>query len=112
MTLTEINRQIFLTMTFDNNATMYQAAADISNAHLAPLANTPGLTWSLLFQPIPRLVTDNSIANGGNIMGLNRTSGNLIRKSFSITIITPKLISRSLLVVHHLGRSGIRYHPH
>jgi hypothetical protein len=71
-------------MTFDNNATMYQAAADISNAHLAPLANTPGLTWSLLFQPIPRAVTDISVATGGNVLGLDRTAGNTIRKSSTV----------------------------
>lgn len=63
---------------------MYQASADISNAHLAPLANTPGLIWSLLYQPIPRIVSDNSIANGGNILGLDRNAGNLIRKSSSL----------------------------
>ncbi len=59
---------------------MYQAAADISNAHLAPIADTPGLIWSLLFQPIPHLVTKNSIANGGNSLGLDRFEDNLIRK--------------------------------
>lgn len=77
---TERERQIFLTATFDNNAMMYQAAADISNAHLAPFIDIPGLIWSVLYQPIPRIVSDKSIANGGNIMGLHRTPGNLIRE--------------------------------
>lgn len=67
-------------MSFDNNVTMYQASADISNAHLALLAHIPGLIWSLLYQPIPRIVTDVSIKSGGNIMGLNRTSGDLIHE--------------------------------
>lgn len=79
--LTISERQIFLTMTFNANETMYQASADISNAHLASIANTPGLIWSLLYQPIPTIVSKNYVAAGGNMLGLDRFSDNLICKN-------------------------------
>lgn len=74
-------RNIFLTLSFKNSEVMYRAAVDISNSHLKPFLNLPGLNWSLLFQPIPRLVSDISVASGGNIMGVDRNPGNLIRTS-------------------------------
>ena len=75
------NRNIFLTITFDNDEAMYRDAVTISNSYLQPFLNLKGLTWSLLFQPIPRLVSDISIKQGGNIMGVDRNKGNLVRKS-------------------------------
>ncbi|RDW87250.1 hypothetical protein BP5796_02944 [Coleophoma crateriformis] len=71
-------RNLFLTATFNNSAKMYETYINISNVHLEPLKNTTGLTWSLLFQPIPRIVSDHSIAARGNIMGVNRNKENLI----------------------------------
>jgi hypothetical protein len=76
------NRNIFLTLTIDNNEAMYRSAVTISNSYLKPYLNLPGLTWSLLFQPIPRIVSDISVKTGGNIMGVDRNKGNLIRKAF------------------------------
>lgn len=77
------DRQLFVTLSFRNSETMYEASHEISNAHRALVADTPGLIWSLLYQPIPRIVTDNSIANGGNILGLDRFEGNLICENTS-----------------------------
>jgi hypothetical protein len=77
---TQNERYLFQTATFELSADMYQKAVDISNAHLEPFLNTVGLTWSLLFQPIPRIVSDASVAAGGNILGVDRNAGNLMRK--------------------------------
>lgn len=59
---------------------MYRRAVDISNSHLKPLLDTPGLVWSLLFQPIPTIVSDAGKENGGNVFGLDRNKDNLICK--------------------------------
>lgn len=77
------NRNIFLTLTFDNNEAMYRSAVDISNHYLKPFLKLPNFNWSLLFQPIPRLVSDISVKTGGNIMGVDRNEGNLIRKFYT-----------------------------
>ncbi|KAF7924981.1 uncharacterized protein EAE98_007069 [Botrytis deweyae] len=71
------SRYIFVTTTFSNSAGMYETAVNISNKHLEPFKNTTGLVWSILFQPIPLIVSERSIATGGNIMGVDRNKENL-----------------------------------
>ncbi|TGO62425.1 hypothetical protein BOTNAR_0114g00240 [Botryotinia narcissicola] len=67
------HRYIFVTTTFSNSAEIYERAVNISNKHLEPLKNTTGLVWSILFQPIPLMVSEQSVARGGNIMGVDRS---------------------------------------
>ncbi|KAF7889286.1 uncharacterized protein EAF01_010779 [Botrytis porri] len=45
--------------------------------NLEPLKDITGFVWSILFQPIPLIVSEHSIANGGNIMGVDRNKDNL-----------------------------------
>ncbi|TEY73411.1 hypothetical protein BOTCAL_0078g00040 [Botryotinia calthae] len=71
------SRYIFVTTTFSNSAEMYETAVNISNKHLEPFKNTTGLVWSILFQPIPLIVSEHSVAAGGNIMGVDRSKDNL-----------------------------------
>ncbi|TGO16678.1 hypothetical protein BTUL_0025g00320 [Botrytis tulipae] len=71
------SRYIFVTTTFSNTAELYERAVNISNKHLEPLKNTTGLVWSILFQPIPLIVSEHSVATGGNIMGVDRNKDNL-----------------------------------
>jgi hypothetical protein len=71
-------RYIFTTLTFTTSAAMYQKCVDISNSYLEPFKASPNLTWSLLFQPIPRVVSDASVKAGGNIMGVDSNAGNLM----------------------------------
>ena len=72
-------RYTFITLTFKASAALYQQAITISDSYLAPHRNSPNLTWSLLFQPVPRIVQDHSVATGGNIMGIDRNAGDLMR---------------------------------
>lgn len=74
-----------MTVSFANDATMYKSAVDISNSYLKPFLDTPGLVWSLLFQPIPRIVSDVSVATGGNVMGVDRNKDNIISKSNNLS---------------------------
>ncbi|KAK0110414.1 hypothetical protein ONS96_002027 [Cadophora gregata f. sp. sojae] len=71
-------RNIFVTVSFANDAAMYRSAVDISNSYLKEFLDTPGLVWSLLFQPIPRIVSDASIKAGGNVLGVDRNKDNII----------------------------------
>lgn len=74
-------RYTFITLTFKISAAMYQKAVDISDSYLAPFKSSPNLTWSLLFQPIPRVVSDKSVASGGNVLGVDSNPGDLMRMS-------------------------------
>jgi hypothetical protein len=69
---TKNERYLFQAAAFELSAAMYQKAIDISNAHLEPFLNTTGPTRSLLFQPIPRAVSDASVAEGGNMLERER----------------------------------------
>jgi hypothetical protein len=100
---TQNERYLFQTATFELSAAMYRMAVDISNAHLEPFKSIVGLTWSLLFQPIPRVVSDVSVAAGGNILGVDRNAGDLMRQ-YTLTKQEVILLTlRSLPYLHDLG---------
>ncbi len=92
---TQRYRNIFLTLTFANNATMYRKAVDISNSYLKSVINTLNLTWSLLFKPIPAIISNADRANGGNILEVDRNTGNLIRKFTSLLSACPSTTSKA-----------------
>lgn len=77
---TQNMRYTFITLTFKASAEMYQKAITISDSYLEPHRDSPNLTWSLLFQPIPRVVLDASIAAGENIMGVDSNEEDLMRR--------------------------------
>lgn len=83
------SRNHFVTATFSSSAEMYEIAVDISNRHLEPLKNTTGIVWSLLFQPIPLIVSDHSVVTGGNIMGVERNKGHLTLFLVYLTWLEP-----------------------
>ncbi len=66
------------TLTFANDAALMSQVVDLSNLAVQNVRDTQGLVWSFHLQPLPRVVTEQSIANGGNMLGLDRTQGNLI----------------------------------
>jgi hypothetical protein len=78
---TQNKRYTFVTLTFKLSLAMHQQAVNISDKYLTPFRASPNLTWSLLFQPIPRIVQDHSVAAGGNILGLDSNPGDLMRRS-------------------------------
>ncbi|KAI9810443.1 MAG: hypothetical protein M1826_003612 [Phylliscum demangeonii] len=69
---------IFTTLTFANDPRMLTYALSVSNAALEPFKSSPDLNWVTMFQPLPRIITDHGIKLGGNVLGLDRTPGNLV----------------------------------
>ncbi|KAI9048410.1 hypothetical protein LZ554_007246 [Drepanopeziza brunnea f. sp. 'monogermtubi'] len=78
-------RNLFLTLSFANDAAMYRSAVDISNSYLRDFLDTPGLIWIQLFQPINTMISQASVANGSNIMGVDRNKDNIIMYQLFIT---------------------------
>ena len=73
------DRNSYNTVTFANNATIMTEVVNIVQQGLQPLKAHPDfIYWSYQFQPLPRIITDHSVAKGGNVLGLQRYPGNLI----------------------------------
>jgi hypothetical protein len=69
------------TATFVNNASVLQDVHNITlNAFNSTFSNIPDLVLDFQYTPIPHHVAEQSLARGGNIMGLNNTLDDLISK--------------------------------
>lgn len=64
-----------------------QHVAEIIKDELQTYKKDPFFTYaSVQFQPLPRVFTDHSIAQGGNVLGLDRYHDNNIGKSHTTTM--------------------------
>jgi hypothetical protein len=74
-----------MTNTFVNDAAVLAKALDLHNVTLARIkAGNPSGSWGYvsMLQPVPPLFTEHSIANGGNVIGLDRfLDQNLVSES-------------------------------
>lgn len=72
-----------MTLTFKNDAQVMKHAAKHFNAMLEHLKKDTGGEWSCMamFQPMPTLFFQHGTDRGGNILGLDSESENLICKS-------------------------------
>ncbi|KAL1625202.1 hypothetical protein SLS56_007397 [Neofusicoccum ribis] len=77
-------RDAFMTITFQNDASIMHKAVELFNAMVAKL-NPDGGDWLTLtmFQPLPALFAERSVARGGNMLGLDQSPENHIRESSS-----------------------------
>ena len=66
------SREIFVTATFRNDATMMEKFFDLANQAVQGISDTKNLTFSLSFQPLPQL------AKGGNSLGLGPEDGDIV----------------------------------
>ncbi|EOD43523.1 putative fad binding domain containing protein [Neofusicoccum parvum UCRNP2] len=72
-------RDAFMTITFQNDASIMHKAVELFNAMVAKL-NPDGGDWLTLtmFQPLPALFAERSVARGGNMLGLDQSPENHI----------------------------------
>ena len=82
LTLTSSFRDIFSTLTFENEARILEKAVDIFNSKIALAKKSAVGTFNLVYliQPIPTIFSKHSLERGGNVLGLDRARANLIRK--------------------------------
>ncbi len=88
---TNINHSdTFITLTFENDVRVLQKAIDLHNILVGKLSSVSG-DWTMqnMFQPIPTVFAKHSVENGGNVLGLDRFSENLVRK-YPISLPTLK----------------------
>ena len=77
-------RYLGATVTFKNSLKALAIAQKITDDVFQTVSNVSNLDFTFVYEPIPRLYTEHSLARGGNVLGLNDTQENLIRKSKSI----------------------------
>lgn len=79
-TLTSSCRDIFSTLTFENDARILEKAVDIFNSKVALAKKSVVGTFNMvhLIQPIPKIFSKHSDEHGGNVLGLDRARANLI----------------------------------
>ncbi|KAI1778217.1 FAD-binding domain-containing protein [Hypoxylon cercidicola] len=68
-------RCAYMNVTVKADVATLQAATDIYTAAIAPLQSCEGLTCSLTFQPYPVSLLQQSVAKGGNSLGLDPSDG-------------------------------------
>ncbi|KAL8736033.1 MAG: hypothetical protein Q9166_000595 [cf. Caloplaca sp. 2 TL-2023] len=69
--------QLFLTRTYGNDPMFLTQVFQIANTTLQTFSKTPGLVYSLVYQPLPSAITSHGAANAGspNAFGLDPTAG-------------------------------------
>ncbi|WPG99209.1 oxidoreductase FAD-binding protein [Acrodontium crateriforme] len=107
-------RQLFTSATFVNSAKMMAAFIDIANATIQEdLITVPDMSYSISYQPQPKIITSKAATTGGNSLGLDG-SQNLFNALLTISWDTPaddarvtkqakRLISESNIKAKELG---------
>ncbi|KAL8923655.1 MAG: hypothetical protein Q9172_003047 [Xanthocarpia lactea] len=70
-------RQLFLTRTYGNDPVFLKQVFEIVNTTFQSFAYAPGLLYSLVYQPLPSVITSHGAANAGspNALGLDPAAG-------------------------------------
>lgn len=81
------HRNIFLTHTFANDARIIEKAVELHNDMINEAkASAVSANWTMvaMFQPLPAIYSRYTNYRGGNVLGLDRFTGNFQCKQFSI----------------------------
>lgn len=76
-----------MTCTFQNDEEVFSKVVELYRGTVEKLNGTSG-TWYFgnQYHPVPKLYAQHSVEKGGNVLGLERASSNLVRKSFSLPV--------------------------
>lgn len=76
-----------MTCTFQNDEEVLNKVVELFRGTVENLNGTSG-TWNFgnQYHPIPKIYAQHSVEKGGNVLGLERASSNLVRKSFSLPV--------------------------
>jgi hypothetical protein len=100
-------RCAYMNMTVKADVATLQAAADIYTAAIAPIQSSAGLVCSLTLQPYPVSLLQQSIAKGGNSLGLDPSTGPAV-SVLLLTYWTDRSDDHRILVAMKGALEGIR----
>jgi FAD/FMN-containing dehydrogenase len=72
------SRQLFATLTFKNSAAFMEEFFQLADTNVQEIRNTLGLQFTISFQSIPRSAHSQSGASGGNSLGLEDETDDLV----------------------------------
>ena len=72
------SRQLFVTMSFKRNANMMEELFKIADSTIQPIKDVPGLQYTISFQSLPYSAYSKSAARGGNALGLDNDTDDII----------------------------------
>lgn len=83
---------LFITLTFKNDIRVLNKANELFNIVVQNLQAQATGTFNVyaLYQPIPTIIAQNGLKNGGDVLGLTRFNETLVRK-LSSHLFTPPL---------------------
>ena len=82
-------RQAYVTSTFRNDLPLLREAYALAKAAARTLPQTPGLTLSLVVQPVPPATTGRAAERRGNALGLDPRDGALVLCLLALTWDSP-----------------------
>lgn len=86
-------RYLGATVTFKNTMEALTAAQNITHSIYETIANVTDLQFTFVYELIPCLYAEHSLARGGNVMGIETDKDDLIRKSTRLHWRLPVLFS-------------------
>lgn len=114
----KVNRNIFLTVTFKNDASFLTDTVALWRKNAAPITKIPGLTWTMLNQHLLPIVIEKTPGLGGNSLGLDAADGPRIITLIAATwdnAADDKAVTaaaKSLLKqIEHAAKERGVYHP-
>ncbi|KAK2764444.1 hypothetical protein FQN54_009138 [Arachnomyces sp. PD_36] len=81
----------FWTVTFANNPDILHQAAELLKELVGEISGTTSeWTAKIMFQPVPTIFSKHSVEKGGNVLGLDRATENLVLLLLDVTWDTPE----------------------
>ncbi|KAI8936156.1 hypothetical protein NX059_007651 [Plenodomus lindquistii] len=87
-------RDVFRTLSFKNDIEIYHKIVELHEQFVAEWkaeTNDTDFVTQCMFQSIPTIITKQSLARGGNVLGLDKETDNVVMLLFNIAVKTPEL---------------------
>lgn len=85
---------MWFTLTFKNDVKIYQKLIQLHEEFVndwKSVSSDPDFITQLMFQSIPTTFSKHSVAKGGNVLGLDKETENVVMLLYNIAVKTPEL---------------------
>lgn len=88
------NSDVWFTLTFKNDVKIYQKIVQLHEEFVdewKAVSSDPDFITQLMFQSIPTSFSKHSVAKGGNVLGLDKETENVVMLLYNIAVKSPEL---------------------
>lgn len=89
-----MNSDIWFTLTFKNEVRIYQKIVELHEQFVSEWkteSSDPDFITQCMFQAIPTSFSKHSVEKGGNVLGLDKETDNVVMLLYDIAVKTPEL---------------------